>query len=433
MKLPLLWRMILPTIVVSTLLLGIGLGMAVYVYRSNAIVSEQLDDQVAAVLAAEELVLAVRDTRLELEHFAASDEPEFLVAAQEAVARALAHARSLAAETNVTIARRLVPELERLAERIARVAAAPDEVPQAIGSEDVAQPLADAVAALRAEREAVTVDSRENRALAGRIGTSVALLGVCGAAAGIVTGLGVARGVARSVEELGGAVHSLHESLTEGDPPTRPPTELRELVTAMSHVRNQTAGMVTELERTRESAARADQLAAVGQLAAGIAHELRNPLTAVKLLVDSALDEATGLDDRELGVIAEETQRMQQMLQTFLDFARPPKPAMKEVAVDDLCRQAVEVARPRAKRLGIEIELPEDPQIRISADPQQLRQVLLNLLINAIDAQPDGGRICLSYPSSEPDGDVAIEVADAGPGIDDEVADRIFEPFVSTK
>lgn len=355
------------------------------------------------------------------------------MAAEEAVARALDHARSLDAERSEGIAQRLIPELQELAEHIASSSATTSSDAEPIGGDVVERSLADAVAALRAEREAVTQDSRQNRALAGRVGTSVALLGVCGAAAGLVAGFGVARGVARSVEELGGAVHSLHDSLIEGDPLIRPPTELRELIAAMSHVRNQTAGMVTELERSRESAARADQLAAVGQLAAGIAHELRNPLTAIKLLVDSALDESTGLDERELGVIAEEIQRMQQMLQTFLDFARPPKPAMRQVGVDDLCRQAVEVARPRARRLGIEIELHDDPQVRISADPQQLRQVLLNLLINAIDAQPAGGRIRLRYSTVAAEDAVAIEVVDDGSGIDEDVIQRIFEPFVSTK
>lgn len=425
--------MILPTVIVSSVLLTIGVGMAFYVYRWNATVSAQLDDRVASVLAAEELVLAIRDLRLELAHFAASGETEFLIAAQEAARAAVGNARRLDALGSERANRSLVQQLQNVAERIANIDSAPAQNVEQIRNELTAGLLADALNRLQAERAAVTDDSRQNRILAERVGTSVALLGLCGAAAGLVTGLGVARGVARSVEELGGTVHKLHESLTDGELSIEPPTELRELVTAMSRVRDQTAGMVTELERSRESAARADQLAAVGQLAAGIAHELRNPLTAIKLLVDSALDAGDGLDGRELAVIAEETQRMHQMLQTFLDFARPPKLAVQETSLSELCQQAVEVARPRARRLGIVIVVKALPAVSVLVDPRQLRQVLLNLIINAIDAQPTGGRIDLSSSLLADSDQVVIEVADAGPGIDDEVADRIFEPFVSTK
>jgi signal transduction histidine kinase len=149
--------------------------------------------------------------------------------------------------------------------------------------------LAKAQALLDRRQEAVAEESRQNRLNAGRIGTNLAILGLCGAGAGLLAGFGVARGISRSIQQLGGTVHSVAETIFQDDDSIlKRPQELHDLLNTVSDIRQKTVGIMDELEQSREKATRSDQLAAVGQLAAGIAHELRNPLTAVKLLVDGA-------------------------------------------------------------------------------------------------------------------------------------------------
>jgi signal transduction histidine kinase len=187
----------------------------------------------------------------------------------------------------------------------------------------------------------------------------------------------------------------------------------------------------------------------MGQLAAGLAHELRNPLTSMKILVQAAAErgESATLGGRHLAVLEEEITRMDRAIQTFLDYARPPKPEKQSLALVELVEQTVELLSQHAVQLGVQIDCEYSQQAaRIIADPGQIRQVLLNLLLNAVDAGPDGGRVIVQTnlePSAnadrrwaDPDSAapwITIAVADTGCGLPSEMADRIFEPFVSTK
>jgi two-component system, NtrC family, sensor histidine kinase HydH len=280
---------------------------------------------------------------------------------------------------------------------------------------------------------AVAEESRQNRLNVGRIGTSLAILGLTGAGAGLLAGFGVARGITRSLQQLGGSVHSVAETIFQDGEPVLPrPEGLHELLATMSDIRQKTVGIMDELEQSREKATRSDQLAAVGQLAAGIAHELRNPLTAVKLLVDGAVEQNLPLQGTELLVLQDEVVHMEQMTQSFLDFARPPRLTRDTVEIAQVAEQCVELVRRRCEMLGIDLVCRAEP-IRVMGDPQQLRQVILNILLNAIDAQPGGGTIEISIAEDAQSSMCRLEIADAGGGIPAEDRERIFDPFVSTK
>jgi signal transduction histidine kinase len=170
-------------------------------------------------------------------------------------------------------------------------------------------------------------------------------------------------------------------------------------------------------------------------MAAGIAHELRNPLMPMKILVQSAADRqpSPGLDGRDLAVLEQEISRLERSIQMFLDFARPPQIEKRTFEARDVLEQIVQLLEARAERQGVRIErrFPDEPLL-ILADVGQFRQVVLNLLLNALDAVPQGGTIRLGL-RKEGDKWLTLAVADTGCGLPASLGAEIFEPFVSTK
>lgn len=180
---------------------------------------------------------------------------------------------------------------------------------------------------------------------------------------------------------------------------------------------------------------RAEQMMAIGQVAAGVAHELRNPLTSIKGLVQVNLREAVaqGLPAEDLVVIEHEVRRMERTLQTFLDFARPPKPERQPLNLADVVERVLALVGGRAKKQLVALTVAQpDASVRVEADRDQLQQLLLNLVLNALDALPDGGRVEIDLRPPR-DGFVELSVRDTGPGIAPNILPKVFETFVSSK
>ena len=148
----------------------------------------------------------------------------------------------------------------------------------------------------------------------------------------------------------------------------------------------------------------AERLAAVGELAAGIAHELRNPLTSVKLLIQTATQQLSGrsFGEQDLQVAQREIARMEGTIQGLLDFARPPEAASRDARCARYRAAGVEPGEGRAKqqRVNIVTESPSSP-VMVDGDPEQIHQVLVNLLLNGVDAMPDGGTLEMTIQLSE--------------------------------
>jgi two-component system, NtrC family, sensor histidine kinase HydH len=189
-------------------------------------------------------------------------------------------------------------------------------------------------------------------------------------------------------------------------------------------------------ERLRErQLGRAEQMAAIGQVAAGVAHEIRNPLTSIKGLVQVNLREADarGLPAEDLRVIEHEIRRMERTLQTFLDFARPPKPDRRRLDPAAVIDRVYTLVGGRARKQRVTLRLLRpDEAVWLDGDQDQLQQLLLNLVLNALDAMPDGGAVEIDLRPPR-DGHVELFVRDTGPGIAADILPKVFETFVSSK
>ncbi len=189
-----------------------------------------------------------------------------------------------------------------------------------------------------------------------------------------------------------------------------------------------------ELQDSFEQIKRADRLSAIGQLAAGLAHEIRNPLASIEGAID-ILERNRGSAERRaefLSIIKKESRRLNRLLSALLDFARPRPPRVRPVHAAELFDQVLALVGHTGEREGIhfKIDAPRDLP-PVEADPEQLQQVVINLLLNSIQAMPEGGTITLSAAL---DGDhFVIRVADEGSGIPENQLDKIFDPFYTTK
>lgn len=194
------------------------------------------------------------------------------------------------------------------------------------------------------------------------------------------------------------------------------------------------AEVYRELQDNFEHMKRAERLYALGQLSAGLAHEIRNPLASIAGAA-GILRRNSHLEPRHsecLQIIDRECQRLNRLLSNFLDFARPRAPRFEETAIGPVIDSVVELAEHAIGRTPVVLRKEVDPALPpVECDPELLKQVLLNLIINAIQAMPDGGEV-LTFAGRH-NARVLIQVRDQGCGIAREDRDRIFDPFFTTK
>ncbi len=461
MRFRLMVRMVVPTTILALGLLLLGGVAAWYLHRLQREASRLLVASVAKVRTAEELELISYRLRARLNEFLLTGDHVQLAAVpalQDEAASWIADAKGLADSPQEE---KLLAEIERgygqfLAEyqKVNRDPPPPQQrgailhLVQHVTREEILRPAAEY---RDLNQKLMAAASRRAQGIADRMGLTLLLLGMCGAVAGLLAGFGIARGVQRSMVQLAVPIRDATGKLAEvvGPITVFSDPSFRGLETALQQLSDKIGAMVERVHESHRAAARAEHLAAVGQLAAGLAHELRNPLTSMKVLVQGAgeQDGSAGLRGRDLAIVEEEIDRLNRTIQTFLDYARPPEPEKNRFQLRDVVQQTVSLLSTRAAQLGIRIrtQLPA-AKLAMQADEGQVRQVLLNLLINALEASPQGGTVtvCMDYePQAMPAaltaeaapaaGYVRLEVADNGSGLPAELGKRIFEPFVSTK
>jgi len=189
-----------------------------------------------------------------------------------------------------------------------------------------------------------------------------------------------------------------------------------------------------KLNETFDQLRHSDRLAALGQLSAGIAHEIRNPLGSIQGAVDILAQDLSSEDPKsEFAQIArKEVSRLEKLTGEILQFSKPAPPKQLPIDWREIIDAACRLCSDQARRQGVEIVTMDAPQeIMIFVDPEQVKQVLINMLINAIQAQPGGGRITMD--AHRAGSEWVLSVKDSGAGMTQEQLDRIFDPFFTTR
>lgn len=487
------FRMAAPSIAISLVLLGLGIMGGWYVRHLQKSTAEMFAVDIATIRAAEQLALALYAVQSDLRDFVESGDRDHLDAARKSCVRAekwLAEAQRLADDPDEKALTRKIrsgyaafqKDFGDLAAitgqqetRGTRLRVAVRQLVADALDRGVLEPATDL---LTLEQNIVRKRSDYNQELAQAIAFVLVLVGISGAVAGLVAGFGIARNVSRSIVELYLPIQAASGRLEEiiGPVDMAPAAGIENLDAILRRIADQVGAVVDQLQRNQAKMLRTEQMAALGQLAAGLAHELRNPLTSMKMLIAAAAEsqDASRLTERDLAVLTAETARLEQSIQTFLDFARPPKLQKRCRDLREDVQQTLDLVAARGKQQGVllECELP-DRAVIVEADHEQIRQVLLNLVLNAMDAQMNGGSVRIGlektrteearvgtpgvgqpgHPPGHPGRDdgtapsptrdpqagargapwVALSIADRGPGIAPGMVERIFEPYVSTK
>jgi signal transduction histidine kinase len=188
---------------------------------------------------------------------------------------------------------------------------------------------------------------------------------------------------------------------------------------------------------------RADRLATLGQLAAGAAHEIRNPLTSIRSTIQYLQKTITDGTKKELVVgLIQEVDRINEIIEGLLSFSKPSKPETELINLDSLLEQSLNLVATTAKKRKIEIDYQfKAAEKQLEADPSQLKQVFLNIMMNALQAMDEGGNLQILVESSRKDGQLSSEpqtkflitFKDSGEGIPKESLEHVFDPFFTSK
>jgi signal transduction histidine kinase len=455
-----LWRVTAPAVLIGVLLFAASLVSIGYfgrlqndLTRLQTNLTDILSQNVASLQAAQELEIRVRQLRHHNLLYLMDPSPgdlDVIARDQRNFEDALAVVRGASRTDEERSQVRAVEEAYRqYREQQAQLRAEPGasrmpaEYRRLVDSHPVrfvVDPCEQLVRVNKEQMEQTALQSRRVGQESERVGReaiwAMVLLGLAGPVGGLIAGYGMSRGLSRSVYRLGVRVQDMAQHLDRevasvsvaGD-------DLNALDRHMETLVRRVEEVTERVQQHQRELLRADQLAALGQLAASVAHEVRNPLTGIKMLVEGALRSRnpTPLNGEDLRIIHGEVARLEQTVQGFLDFARLPAPQRGPCDLREAVAQARDLVRARAEQQGVAVEVrgPDRPVVGW-VDRGQFGTVLVNLFLNALDAMPKGGRLEVDLVET-PEGGVRLTVQDTGPGIPPEMAGRLFTPFATTK
>lgn len=242
------------------------------------------------------------------------------------------------------------------------------------------------------------------------------------------------RNLTGPISELGSAAQRVTSGDLDFEVPVAGPREVSRLASTFN-------GMLAGLRRNRDledQLQRAERSAVVGRLASGIAHEIRNPLNFINLSIDYLRDKYPPQPEHEraeytriLTTIKDELARLNRLVSDFLSYGRPAKLRLREIDARTLVEEVRSLVAANSSQQNVVIDIAADGRALVKADPEQLKTCFSNIMINAVQAMPEGGRLDVELRPVE--SGLEIDFIDTGRGIDPEAVAQIFEPYYSTK
>jgi len=176
-----------------------------------------------------------------------------------------------------------------------------------------------------------------------------------------------------------------------------------------------------------------DRFSSVGELAASVAHEIRNPLGSIKGAIEILQDDFPENHEKGefLEIIQKEVNRLNRIAKEFLDLARQRPVVHRYLNLSELVRSVAFLVSFKARKRKVELGINVPARLHVRGDADHLKQAILNIMLNAVEAVPGGGEVVVS--AREEDSHVVIEISDTGPGIPEEIMSKVFEPFFTTK
>ncbi|MBI5663789.1 MAG: HAMP domain-containing protein [Nitrospirae bacterium] len=250
---------------------------------------------------------------------------------------------------------------------------------------------------------------------------------------GIIFGLYMARKVLQPVLILSKGVSLVGEGEVGVEVPVVGQGEIKDLSMSFNRMSVKLKELIDKMKSAQEHMVKTEKLYAIGEFSAGIAHEIKNPLTPIMMLMRRVKEEKESLTDKDIEIIEEELNRIDKIVTEFLAFARPAKMEKTEVNINEVISEVITLTKPKMDRSGISIiekYLPELPDITGNNDA--LKQVFLNIMLNAVQAM-DGKGGDLTVETSTGDGNVRVIISDTGTGIPEEHLKKVYDPFFTTK
>jgi two-component system NtrC family sensor kinase len=274
---------------------------------------------------------------------------------------------------------------------------------------------------LRSEQASLRLEREEDRAVWATLLLAVIAVGVCAAVMWAAT---------RTLRPLRTLADRAKE-IARGDYKQRVDASSPDEIGALGREFN---AMAAALDEREQRLIRSERLAAVGKIAAQITHEVRNPLSSIGLNAEMLEEETSGEAKQLARAIVKEVDRLTEITEEYLRFARLPRPKLELEDLGAIVSSLLAFLRPELDARAVTVEARLDPALPpVAADEHQLRQALLNLLRNAVEAMGDGGRLTLTAAARDDGRAIELTIADTGEGIAPEHLPKIFDPFFSTK
>jgi signal transduction histidine kinase len=250
---------------------------------------------------------------------------------------------------------------------------------------------------------------------------------------GIVSGLWMARRILRPVIVLNNGVKRVGAGEIGVEIPVVGEGEIKELALSFNKMSCKLKALIDDIKAAQENLVRTEKLYAIGEFSTGIAHEIKNPLASIKMLMQALEHKKQPLSDKHLGIIQEEIDRIDRIIKQFLALARPSITEKKDVNINDVLDEVITLTRPKMEQYSIRLDKRLSAGLPlIKGNNDALKQVFINIVLNAIQAMDEEGGT-LTIETSTCNSTVLVVIKDTGIGIPEKNLKRIFDPFFTTK